>query len=123
MRVGSCGVNAGSAGAWTLFQGSGSWAEARAANNVTKQATAVPQVRVLLLDANLGLVKKSQVSPKDGRTWGTAPLDITFAGRGTGVVFIAPLLSQPAHLRSKPPASGLRRSSGSSPETPGSPRA
>jgi hypothetical protein len=42
----------------------------------------MPQVRVLLLDANLSLLGKTQVSSKDGRTWGTErrtpDLDLTF---------------------------------------------
>lgn len=43
-----------------------------------------PRVRVLSLDANLGQVKGTQVSPKDGRTWGTVPGNPGQLGAGLG---------------------------------------
>src|ERR1700751_49537 len=40
MRVGSCGVKAGSGGACTLFQGTTCWAEASAVRNIQQHANA-----------------------------------------------------------------------------------
>ena len=43
MRVGSGGVNAGRGGAWTLFQGTGCWADAKLTSSTKQIRTIQPR--------------------------------------------------------------------------------
>src|SRR5271166_2628920 len=121
MRVGSCGVKDGRGGAWTLFQGRGCCAKAKAVNNNTHDASASNRaartpIRVILSGAPALLLRLASFA----RRAGAQSKDLLFSRGARMRALIAPLPYRPARLPAQPPASRSLQSSGSYPETPGS---